>query len=55
MRKDPLFRDFLDEYIRKINVVIDNMGNSEETKELVKAWLKRREDAERVKNEYSPS
>lgn len=55
MRKDPLFKDFLDEYIRKINVVIDNMGNSEETKELVKAWLKRREDAERVKNEYSPS
>ncbi|MDO5441243.1 MAG: class I SAM-dependent methyltransferase [Bacillota bacterium] len=55
MRKDPLFKEFLDDYIRKVNVVIDNMGNSEETKELVKSWIKRREDAERIKDEYSPS
>ena len=53
MRKDPLFIDFLNDYIRKLNIVINNMSNSSETADLVKSWQQRLEDAERIKNEYS--
>ena len=53
MRSDPLFPEFLNEYIRKINVVIDNMSNSSETNDLVKSWQLRLEEAERIKNEHS--
>ena len=55
MRKDPLFKDFLNEYIRKLKVVIDNMTNSTETENIAKAWQERLADAERIKDEYSPN
>ena len=53
MYDDPLFPKFLDEYIRKVKVVIDNMSNSSETESLKKTWQFRLEEAERIKNEYS--
>ncbi len=53
MRSDPLFKDFLLEYIRKLKVVIDNLANSNDTQEVAKAWQDRLADAERIQDEYS--
>jgi len=48
---DPLFPEFLDEYIRKVKIVIDNMTNSNETEEKIVSWKERLKEAERIKNE----
>ncbi len=53
MRKNELFPDFLDEHIRKLKVVINNMSNSNATEELIKPWQDRLKNAERIKNENS--
>ena len=47
LRDDPLFDEFLEDYIRKLNIVIDNMGNSEtqDIEEIKAPWIKRLEYA----------
>ena len=38
MRKDPLFSEFLDEYIRKLKVVLDNMANAQTAEDIAASW-----------------
>ena len=47
LRDDALFDEFLKDYIRKLNIVIDNMGNSEtqDIEEIKAPWIRRREYA----------
>ena len=47
---DPLFSEYLDVYIRRLKVVIDNLKNSKAGINKIDPWVERLSRAERLKN-----
>jgi len=53
LHKSPLFKEFLDDYIKKLEAVIENMNNSPDTKDVLFSWEERLKKAKELKNELS--